>query len=167
MFEQTYTEELQHYGVPGMRWGVRKDIQLIANRRRNSSVREAKARYKTGQISKETRDARIKQANAKKKTDMDSMTKKVAKSMKDYDSMVKAERDIAKTAAKEVPNHKVKKGAAFALDVVSGYRIGGMAVTTAIGIGTANPIVTLAGAAGLAAEAGARYVAGIGLDKLS
>ena len=45
-------EYLQHYGIPGMKWGIRKNARLLANHRRNAEVRKIKKDYKTGEISR-------------------------------------------------------------------------------------------------------------------
>ena len=45
--------ELYHYGVPGMKWGVRRDTRIIANHRRNVEVGKLKERYRAGKITKQ------------------------------------------------------------------------------------------------------------------
>lgn len=169
MWEYEYAnnpDELQHYGVKGMRWGVRKDIRILANSRRNEAVRKIKFNYKQGKIDKETRNASIKKANTKRNQEMDKMADTVKKAAT-YEQRRKAEKAISNQALKEVSSHKVKKGATFVADIVTGYRIGasaGMAIGGAI---TGNLPVAAIGVASMAGEAGARYLVNMGLDKLS
>ena len=54
--------ELHHYGVKGMKWGVRRDYRVLANHRRNQAVRDAKKDYREGKISKSDRKEAIKKA---------------------------------------------------------------------------------------------------------
>lgn len=43
-------DDLAHYGVPGMRWGVRRNLHVLSNNRRNNAVRDARIKYKNKQI---------------------------------------------------------------------------------------------------------------------
>ena len=163
---RTKEDELCHYGVPGMKWGVRRDIRLLANSRRNKAVREAKEKYKAGRITKATRDSRINKANVAKKQDIDLMTKKVANAQT-AEKQIKASADISKMVMKEVPNYKIKRGAATVNNILSNGRIKGLGIASIVGVATANPALAVAGAAGMAAEIGAKYLTEAGLDKLS
>lgn len=42
-----YEDQLQHYGIPGMRWGVRKRKSTILKRRKSSSTRQSNTRSTT------------------------------------------------------------------------------------------------------------------------
>lgn len=139
---------------------------MLANHRRNAAVKDAKEKYKSGKISKETRDARTRQANAQKKRDMESMTNKYNKA-DTFEKKLKMENDIANKTMKEVPNYAVKRGASTVHNILSGSRIRGLGVVAGAGLVTGNLPLAAAGAAGMAAEIGARYIANIGLDKFS
>lgn len=39
---------IYHYGVKGMKWGVRRDFRVLANNRRNKAIKEAKRDYNLG-----------------------------------------------------------------------------------------------------------------------
>lgn len=166
MQNYNYPEDLQHYGVKGMKWGVKRDIRLIANSRRNKAVKEARDKYKTGRISKETRNARIKRANESKKNDIETMTNRMLNAKTDV-KKARVENSISRTVVKEVPDYKVKRGATKVHKILSDSRIKGLGIASAVGIVTANPALAIASASGMAVEIGAKYVTDIGIDKLS
>lgn len=68
MWQYNHTDELYHYGIPGMRWGHRKrtNVDLINEKRR--AYDEAKRDYKTtSKLNKAAYDTnRLKYKNAKK-----------------------------------------------------------------------------------------------------
>lgn len=162
-------QELIHYGVPGMKWGVRRDVRILANHRRNVEVSLQKNKYKSGKITKEQYAAAKKKANAGKKkymTDIENKFRK-AKSQQEWDKLGD---DISKTAVKEVPNIKLKRGMAVVNQLVGTYNVGSTAYA-AVGMAAINPAFAAAyigaGVVGAAAEVGARYVGRVILDKHS
>lgn len=160
-------KEIYHYGVPGMKWGVRRDTRILANHRRNVEVRQLKDKYRSGDMSKEQYSSAVKGANAKKKKYMSDIENQFRNAKND------AERDklgenISKKTVKEVPNVTIKRGIAVANQLIGAYNISGTAITTA-GLAIANPAFAAAylgaGAVSVAAEAGYRYVTRKVLDK--
>lgn len=71
---QVYSNELYHYGVVGMKWGVRRyqnpDGSLKPNAKRRYTVKEAKQQYKDGTITrKEYKQAKVNAAETRRKED--------------------------------------------------------------------------------------------------
>ena len=169
-----YSEEyLQHYGVPGMKWGVRRNIRVLANNRRNRKVARIKGDYKSGNISKQDKRKLIKEANKQKKTDMRDMNSRLnkAKSLKEFNSI---KRDISKQTVSEVPASRLKKGATtinklFHIGYGVTYGAGGLAIaaTTAAISPAAVPAALVATAMAEAVTVGEYAVFQMGIDKLS
>ena len=162
-------QELYHYGVPGMKWGVRRDARILANHRRNVEVTLQKDRYKSGKITKEQYNAAKHKANLGKKKYLTDVENKF-RNAKSQSEREKIGENISKTAVKEVPNIKVKRGLAVANQLVGAYSIGSTAYA-ALGVAAINPAFAAAyigaGAVSAAAEVGVRYVNRILLDKHS
>jgi hypothetical protein len=161
--------ELYHYGVPGMKWGVRMDARILANNRRNRRIREAKVAYKAGKMTKEARDAEIQSAKHDKKKMLNETKERFVKAKTDIERQRLAS-DIRNKTTKEVPNVTLKRG----VHVVNALFGGVNAVSTGVSAAAMvmiNP--AFAGAAiasaavGIAAEAGKRYAIQLGLDKVS
>lgn len=128
----TYTlvsnDELCHYGVKGMKWGVRRDARIIGNYRYNKARKRIKDERRLGEIDAAQKKSRIKNAKLERKkfmSDVEDSYRKV-KSANDIDRL---DKKISKMASREVPNIKVKRGAAFANRVFSGFALGSTALT--------------------------------------
>ena len=162
-------QELYHYGVPGMKWGVRRDARILANHYRNVEVEKQKKRYKYGEITKEQYAAAKRKADLGKKKYLSDVENSFhnAKSRSEREKLGE---NISNTAVKEVPNIKIKRGLAVANHLLGGYNAAGYA-TTAAGMVMMNPAFAAAyigaGAVSIAAEAGLRYVTRTILDKSS
>ena len=66
-------DELQHYGIPGMKWGVRRNIRTLTYHRRNQSIKDARLNYKEGNISRSEKRAEIKKAKRNRKLESKQM----------------------------------------------------------------------------------------------
>lgn len=162
-------DELYHYGVKGMKWGVRRDVRLLANSRRNDRVRSAKRAYKEGKITKADRKKAIKAANLEKKEYIKQTKERFA------NAGTKAERkelkrDIANKTVNSVHHATIKRGAATVNALIGVASVGTMGVSAAIGAAAAPAlagVVIGSNAVGIAAEIGRYRLVRMGLDKLS
>lgn len=160
--------ELCHFGVPGMKRGIRKNSRLLANHRRNETVHNAKYDYKRGNITKKEKKNIISEANKTKKMDIKSSKKEISQTH-GYKNIKNLKNNIKNQTIKEIPHSKIKKGASFVNKVFHGS-----AVATSIGIGAGlaltgglGSLPLAAGAIGAAASAGEGYLIQRGiLDKL-
>ena len=164
-------EELMHYGVLGMKWGIRRDARVLANRRRNNKVRSIKDDYELGKITKETKKKLIKDANASKKQ-YNKTTKESLKN-KTKEELTVTKRKLAEQSINEIPHRRLKKGLTTANKLlgtantaVTAATIPGAVIATA-----ANPAfgAMYIGSAAISTlgTAGAHYIAQIGIDKLT
>lgn len=162
-------EELYHYGVPGMKWGVRRDTRILANHRRNVAADRLKEQYRSGKITKQQYKDSIHKVNLRKKQYMSDVENKFRNAKSDSERTRLGE-DISNTAVKEVPNITVKRGLAVANQLFGTASIGST-VYTALGTAAINPAFASAfigaGLVTAAAETGFRYVTRSLLDKRS
>lgn len=161
--------ELYHYGVVGMKWGVRRDARLLSNSRRNKRVRAARAAYKAGKLTKDQRDKEIEAARQDKKKTLSKIEKSFSKAKTDADR-ARLERDLANKTTKEVPNASLKRGASVVNALFGGLNAASIGLST-VSMVMINPafagVAVASAAVGVAAEAGYRYAVQLGLDKLS
>lgn len=165
----TVNDEIYHYGVPGMKWGVRRDTRILANHRRNTEANILKEQYRSGNITKQQYKDSIRSVNLRKKKYLSDIENKF-RNAKNDDERTKLGKNISNIAVKEVPNITVKRGLAVANQLFGTASIGGTAYTT-IGLAAFNPAFATAyvgaGIVSAAAEAGFRYVTRSILDKSS
>ena len=165
----TVNNELYHYGVPGMKWGVRRDTRILANHRRNLAADQLKESYRSGKITKQQYKDSIRKVNLRKKKYMSDVEDQFrnAKNNSERDKLGKS---ISDNAVKEVPNITVKRGLAVANQLFGTASIGGNAYT-ALSLAAFNPAFATAyigaGVVTAAAETGFRYVTRSMLDKSS
>lgn len=161
-------DELMHYGVKGMKWGVRRDVELIANRRRNDTVRKAKNDYEMGKIDKSKYKSLKKQANVDKKSYMNKVKK-------DFESKSKADQykmstQIKTQAIKNVPHRRLKKGLKLINHVNTAYNIASVGLTAAASIMASPAVAPLMGAAAIGAtfgQLGSKYIGDKIVDRFS
>ena len=131
--------ELYHYGVKGMKWGVRRDARVLANHRRNEAVREAKKDYRSGKISKSERNEAIKKAKNYKK-DYKKELKSQFKNAKTREERRELNKQISRQAKDEVNARGLKKGATTLNKAITVANISG----TTVALGAAfvvNPAI--------------------------
>ena len=164
-------DELQHYGIPGMKWGVRRNIRTLTYHRRNQSINDARLNYKKGNISRSEKRAEIKKAKHNRKLESKQMLRSV-KSAKTREEFKNAKQNISKQAVSEVPLNTVKKGATTVNKLLAGVNTG---TTLGLGLGLAATAATgpLAGIAltasvvGASAEVGAHYLIQKGINRIT
>ena len=169
MYENYNEEYLSHYGVKGMKWGIRKDVKLIANAKRNRQVRRIKDDYERGRISIQQKNTSIEKANKEKKRYITDMEKRYtnAKSQRDVD---KLNREVSDTAIKEVNNRRLKKGVSIAGHVMTGLSVADVtagAIMASTIMPVAAPLALTSAAVSAAAAVGLNALGQMGLDKLS
>lgn len=160
---------LQHYGVKGMKWGIRRDARLLANNRRNIKVKKIKDKYDVGEISSERKKIDIKKANVDKKIYLKN-TKETLKSMSNKNEVSDYKYNIAKQAISEVPNRRLKSGAHAVNKILAGINIGSEAIATGTAISMvpgAAPLYLGSLALSGAVIAGRTYLIDKGIDKLT
>lgn len=162
-------EELQHYGVPGMKWGVRRDARVLANRRRNKNVKKIKDLYDKGKISKEQKRSDIKKANTNRKTYVKSVNEQL-KGVKNETEFRKVKSNIAAQAINEVPHRRLKKGATTVNKVLGAVHTTAN-VASGIVLTAAAPqfgaLYLSSAAINAAVEVGAHALVQLGIDKLT
>lgn len=129
--------ELRHYGILGMKWGVRRTEAQLAKARGRVSELEDKLNKKTGgkSSSSSTNTA------PKKKSIKDMSDEELSAKIRRL-QMEKQLSDLTKTEAK-----KVSKGHSFVMDVLekSGKNIATQAVTYGLGIAVNKAFAKAAG----------------------
>lgn len=161
--------ELKHYGVKGMRWGVRKDANMLANHRRNDRVFDAKNKYKQGLISKEERKSAIRAANkdlklANKEFKSQYKTAKAQGRKKEFKRNVKA------TAKTEIRNRGALNVAGALNSATTVGMLGSAAASGMAMMALYPPMAGIAMStmvAGSAVTAGKHWLINRGIDKLS
>lgn len=165
--EYERTNELQHYGVKGMKWGVRRDAELLASHRRNVAVKRATDDYNRGKLSDEQYSRKVDKANKAKKDYLNKLKS-------DYESASKEKRQqisdgISKQAVKEIPRRKIAKGASITNAIITGAELGTTAVGVAASIAAApalGPIAISSLAGYSVGRLGRQWLIDRGIDKL-
>jgi hypothetical protein len=105
-------DELCHYGVKGMKWGVRRDARIIANHRYNQARKYIKDERRLGEIDSTQKKSKIRDAKLERKKFMTDVEDSY-RNAKTANEIQRLDKKISKMALKEVPNIKVKRGAAM------------------------------------------------------
>lgn len=159
---------IYHYGVKGMKWGVRRDARVLAAHRTNEAVRKAKNDYREGKISKSERKAAIKKAKNYKK----DYKKELKSQFKNADRKERKQlnKDITNQAKKEVGARRLKKAAtsfnrSTTVATLSGSAVAlGMSFVAAPALG---PLIAGSAAAATAGALGKQWIAQKLIDKVS
>lgn len=153
----TMSEEdaVQHYGVMGMKWGIRRYQKELAWKKRNSAMANVAADKRTGKISKEEAKSRRHVIKGELKSDL-AKNKAYVKSLKGSDkSEVKKIYDTTKEkATREIPYNRLKKASRALTNIpagISAFHAAAAGTTlAAIGAATANPVLLGVGLADIA-----------------
>lgn len=165
-------DELYHYGVKGMRWGIRRDEKYLAARRRNIAVRRARDEYEMSDRSKSD-VARRKQAIRKARSDYKSRMAEVDAILKkatDEKQLASMQKTVATKRVNDIPHSRVQRGLKLVNNLGTAAVIAGTAVSTAITLTTpigavfAGEFIASA-AVNAAATAGAGWLVDHLLDK--
>lgn len=169
-------EELYHYGVKGMKWGVRRNTRVLANHRRNVKVRKIKNDYEVGKISKEKKKKLILEANLSKKKYIQDTNERL-KNISSETEMRKYKAEVTRQTINEVPHQRLKKGITTANKVLGGMHVANSIATGVVGavgamsVPVAGPalagVYIGSGVAAAAVETGIHALAQMGIDKLS
>lgn len=158
--------ELYHYGVKGMKWGVRRDARILANHRYNKAVKRLQTERAYGVISEKQYIDGLNTADKRKKKDLADFENQFRTAKTDVDRKRLGD-NISKMAVDEVSDIKIQRGLAVANQLIGTANIASIGYTTAA-MTAINPAFATAyigaGAVTAAAEAGYRWVGRIMLD---
>ena len=142
--ETSDSDFIEHHGVRGMRWGIRRYQKELAWKKRNKTFANIAADKRTGKITKQEAKSRRQVAKGELKSDI-AKGKAYAKSLKGKPKAeVKAIYEKTKEkATREIPYNRVKKlvrginNVPTALSIMGDIASG--TTLAAIGAATANP----------------------------
>ena len=158
----SHQNAIMHYGVRGMKWGVRKDAQLLAEHRRNQDLDKLKLDYAKDKYDKAGYRAKRKEIKKNMKTSIRS-EKKSLRGIKEAE-LKKKFLKMRNKAMREVPDYKLKRGMLTTQRVMKRLAMAG-SIGAGILSGGATLIATgeLAAAAVMAAFVGGTSALGTGI----
>ena len=173
MYVRYNDEYLAHYGVKGMKWGVRRDLHMLANNRRNRDVRNIKRDYESGKISRQEKKSKIQQANKNKTDYLNKVKNDFENGSKEKQQKIAS--DIKRQTLKDVPNKTLKDGAKMVNHIWGAFDIGktiisgtATAITGGALLGKGAVGGALTGTAfSVGLQVGRTWLIDKGLDKLS
>lgn len=136
-------EELYHYGVKGMKWGVRRDYRVLANHRQNEARRKVKNDYEAGKITKDEKKQRMREAKQTKKN-LHAEMKTRFRNAKTKEERTALNNKIKEQAINEVPIRRVKKGINTVNKLITVGNISGALVTAGMAAAATPAIAPLA-----------------------
>ena len=160
--------ELMHYGVLGMKWGVRRNARVLTAHRTNKNIHDIKTAKKNNKITRSDAKSMIKQTKKNAKSDRKNMVKSVS-SRSDA-------KQLLNMTINEVPHSTVKKRLRTVNHILTGVGVAKSTVNAGIGAGLAvggavNPslgaLVISSNAVMAAANIGRNYVMDKLIDKIS
>ena len=146
---------IEHHGVVGMRWGIRRYQKELAWKKRNKAFANIAADKRTGKITKKEAKSRREIAKGELKSDI-AKSKAYAKSFKGKPKaeLKTAYNKVKEKATREIPYNRVKKAIRGLNNVPTALGVLGSIASgttlTAIGAATANPALMGVGIANLA-----------------
>ena len=157
--------DIMHYGVLGMKWGIRRDRQLMAERRYNKTKDDLKNKYETGKISKEDYKSNRKSAKKQMKSEIKNAKNEVRNI--ERKELEKRFNKVRNQAINEIPKYRLQAGLHTASSVLRGLGTGVRIVNGSInGALTASMIMGIpVASAAIGATFGAA-AAGYGLSRL-
>lgn len=106
----SHQNAIMHYGVRGMKWGVRKDAQLLAERKYNLEKKDLKQQFKLNKIDKTTYKNKKRRAKYEMLSAESRSKSFVKKNKKDAEVLHNKYMELHDKALKEIPNYKIKSG---------------------------------------------------------
>lgn len=162
-------DELMHYGVLGMKWGVRRNARILAAHNRNSAIKAIQRQRKTGEISKSESRLAVKKAKKNFKTER----RQLVKSVNSKDSA----KSLKSKTISEVKHSTLKKGMhtinhiLTAASVITEGSSMAIAVGTSAALGPAGAafgtLALTANAVAAAGSIGTKYLVDHAIDSFS
>lgn len=133
----SHQNAIMHYGVKGMKWGVRKDAQLLAERQYNVEKKDLKQQLKLNKIDRSTYRMKKKRAKYGMLSEKYRTNKFIKENKKDQQALYDKYMELHSKAVKDIPHYKIKSGAKTAGRILG--KIGTIAAVSAVPINLFMP----------------------------